>query len=121
MNNNSGMKSYLAGTFLLKRSRHSSPIIKSFTEPAGPQAEWLDSNYEKMINVGIVKTKLGHWCTCCMAAIWSRDVWDEIISFINELYCISLTKSSALCMLEIIPSKSKMCARKKKYGADWPC
>ena len=44
-----------------------------------------------------------------------RNFWDEIISFINKLYCISLTKSPALCMLGIIPSTFKMCELKKLW------
>lgn len=62
--------------------------------------------------VGVGITKLGHMLYGCDMV---RDFRDEIISFINELYCISPTNSPALGMLGIIPSKSKMCDLRKSW------
>lgn len=58
-----------------------------------------------MIYVGVGIKKLVHMLYVCDMV---RDFGDEIISFMNELYCISLNKCPTLCMLGINHSKSKM-------------
>ncbi len=37
-----------------------------------------------------------------------KDLWEKTVSFINELFNISLIKSPALCMLGIIPKELRM-------------